>query len=39
LGHSTIATTMNIYGHVTEGMQREVADKLEVFFRTAFDGE
>jgi len=39
MGHSVIATTMNTYGHVTEGMQREVADKLEVFFRSAFDRE
>ena len=35
---SAIATTMNIYGHVTEGMQREVADKLEVYFRAALTG-
>jgi len=28
LGHSDIRTTLNIYGHVTENMQDEAAQKI-----------
>jgi integrase len=30
LGHSTIATTANIYLHVVDSLQREAADRLDV---------
>jgi hypothetical protein len=29
LGHSTITLTMNLYSHVTAGLQREAADRME----------
>lgn len=29
LGHSSINTTMDLYSHVTTGIQREVAEKIE----------
>ncbi len=29
LGHSTIGITANVYGHITEGMKRELADKMD----------
>ncbi len=35
LGHSTIATTMDIYSHVSDTMQEEAAAKLDEVFRMA----
>lgn len=32
LGHSTIATTADVYAHVTESLKREAADKLDAAF-------
>ena len=29
LGHSTIAVTMNVYGHVVPALEREAADRLD----------
>ncbi|MDP9365510.1 MAG: site-specific integrase, partial [Chloroflexota bacterium] len=29
LGHADIAMTMNLYSHVTSGMQRQAADRLD----------
>lgn len=34
LGHSTIATTMDIYSHVIPSMQRDAARKLDAAFET-----
>ncbi|HNW87853.1 MAG TPA: site-specific integrase [Candidatus Limiplasma sp.] len=34
LGHSDISTTLNIYGHVSERMERESADKMDAFIET-----
>jgi integrase len=33
LGHSTIATTMDIYGHVSETMQEDAAAKIDTALR------
>jgi integrase len=35
LGHSTIATTMDLYSHVTETMQADAAEKLDMAHQTA----
>jgi len=35
LGHSTIATTMDLYSHVTESMQEDAATRIDTIFRTA----
>jgi len=35
LGHSTIATTMDLYSHVTDTMQAEAAAKLDAVLRPA----
>jgi site-specific recombinase XerD len=35
LGHSTIATTMNLYSHVTETMQEDAAVRIDAAFRSA----
>lgn len=35
LGHSTIATTMDIYSHVLPAMDRDAADKIEKAFGAA----
>lgn len=32
LGHSSISTTMNIYGHALRSADREAADKLDILF-------
>lgn len=32
LGHATVAFTLDIYGHVSEEMQRESADKMQAFY-------
>ena len=29
LGHATVAFTLDCYGHVSEGMRRDVAEKLD----------
>ena len=34
-GHSTITTTMDLYSHVTETMQVEAAEKLDVVHQSA----
>jgi len=34
LGHSDVSTTLNVYGHVTERMKRESADKMDAFIET-----
>ena len=31
LGHATVAFTLDVYGHVSEKMQDDMADKLERF--------
>ena len=36
LGHSTIAVTMDIYSHVTPGMQSEAVAKLDLAFGDHF---
>lgn len=33
LGHSTIATTADIYSHLSSGVQQEVADKMDDLFK------
>lgn len=33
LDHATAAFTLDVYGHVTDRMKRESADKLETFIR------
>jgi len=33
LGHATAAFTLDIYGHVTEQMKRESAQRMESFIR------
>lgn len=33
LGHSSIGVTMDIYGHLMPGMQRQAVDKLEMLFK------
>ena len=33
LGHATAAFTLDVYGHVTDRMKRESADKMEDFIR------
>jgi integrase len=38
LGHTTIATTMNLYSHVSETMQADAADRLDAAFRSAISG-
>lgn len=35
LGHSTIATTMDLYSHVTDTMQAEAAARLDTAFKAA----
>jgi len=35
LGHSTIATTMDLYSHVTHTMQSDAAARLDAAFRVA----
>ena len=37
LGHSTIATTMDIYSHVLPGMQEEAARRINTALRSAID--
>jgi integrase len=38
LGHSTIATTLDLYSHVSETMQEDAAAKLDAAFRGQFRG-
>jgi site-specific recombinase XerD len=33
LGHHTAAFTLDMYGHVTESMRRESADRMEAFIK------
>lgn len=35
LGHSTITTTMDLYSHVTDTMQADAAERLDMAFQTA----
>jgi integrase len=35
LGHSTISTTLDLYAHVTETMQKDAAAELDMAFRSA----
>jgi integrase len=35
LGHSTITTTLDLYSHVTDTMQKDAAEKLATAFRSA----
>jgi integrase len=35
LGHSTIATTMDLYSHVTETMQEDAASRIDAAFQSA----
>ena len=38
LGHATAAFTLDVYGHVTDQMKRESADRMEHFIRTVSAG-
>mgnify|MGYP004487551131 FL=1 len=38
LGHATAAFTLDVYGHVTDRMKRESADKMEDFIRRVSQG-
>jgi integrase len=38
LGHSTITTTLDLYSHVTDSMQKDAADRLDAAFRSAISG-
>ena len=38
LGHATAAFTLDVYGHVTDQMKRESADRMERFIRTVSVG-
>lgn len=38
LGHATVAFTLDVYGHVTDQMKRESADRMERFIRTVSAG-
>lgn len=38
LGHATAAFTLDVYGHVTDQMKRESADRMERFIRTVSAG-
>ena len=38
LGHATAAFTLDVYGHVTDQMKRESADRMERFIRTVSIG-
>lgn len=38
LGHATAAFTLDVYGHVTDQMKRESADRMERFSRTVSIG-
>ena len=38
LGHDTAAFTLDVYGHVTDQMKRESADRMERFIRTVSAG-
>lgn len=38
LGHATAAFTLDVYGHVTDQMKRESADRMELFIRTVSAG-
>ena len=38
LGHATAAFTLDAYGHVTDQMKRESADRMERFIRTVSAG-
>ncbi len=37
-GHSSVATTLDLYGHVTENLQRETAEKVDMAMRRALLG-
>ena len=37
-GHSSVATTLDLYGHVTENLQRETAEKVDMAMRKALEG-
>lgn len=34
LGHATAAFTLDVYGHVTEQMKKESADRMEQFIKS-----
>lgn len=34
LGHATAAFTLDVYGHVTDQMKRESANRMEMFFQS-----
>ena len=38
LGHATASFTLDIYGHVTEQMKRESADRMEQFIKNVSAG-
>lgn len=37
LGHHNAAFTLDVYGHVTERMKRESAERMETYIKTIFD--
>ena len=37
-GHSSVATTLDLYSHVTENLQRETAEKVDMAMRKALEG-
>lgn len=38
LGHSTVTTTLDTYGHLTSGMSQRVADRMDVIVRRPASG-
>ena len=36
-GHSSVATTLDLYSHVTENLQREAAEKVDMAMRRALE--
>ena len=38
LGHATAAFTLDVYGHVTEQMKRESADRMDRFIKNVAAG-
>ena len=38
LGHATAAFTLDVYGHVTEQMKQDSADRMEQFIKSVSAG-
>jgi integrase len=39
LGHSTVSTTLDTYGHLTPGMTQRAADRMDVIIRRPASGD